>query len=139
MPMARCARSLDWVDDIAGAAPRPAGRARLRALGPAALPAVAGTPRTGPRAGRGGQVICIGVNRTDHAAEAGPAVPAGPAIFMKATGTICGPEDTMPILRRAQDRPGSRAGRRHRPWRHAPMPRRLSPAIASRAMSRNGL
>lgn len=39
---------------------------------------------------------CVGLNYTDHAAEAGLPVPREPILFNKASGTYCGPND--PIL-----------------------------------------
>jgi 2-keto-4-pentenoate hydratase/2-oxohepta-3-ene-1,7-dioic acid hydratase in catechol pathway len=52
-----------------------------------------GTPRFGiPYTGTG-KFICIGLNYSDHAAEAGLPVPSEPIIFLKATSAICGPND----------------------------------------------
>ncbi|WP_429819520.1 fumarylacetoacetate hydrolase family protein [Ensifer sp. B1-9] len=62
-----------------------------------ALPEVAllstriGAPIKQPR-----NIWCIGLNYSDHAAEAGLPVPAEPILFNKAAGTYCGPND--PIL-----------------------------------------
>ncbi len=50
-----------------------------------------GPPMTQPR-----NIFCIGLNYSDHAAEAGLAVPAEPILFTKAACTFCGPDD--PIL-----------------------------------------
>ena len=41
-------------------------------------------------------IYCIGLNYTDHAAEAGLPIPDEPILFNKASGTYCGPND--PIL-----------------------------------------
>jgi len=41
-------------------------------------------------------LYCIGLNYSDHAAEAGMAIPDEPILFNKASGTYCGPND--PIL-----------------------------------------
>ena len=87
------------VDDISGDTLLPDGLARLRALDPVSLPAVAGSPRIGPCVGRVGKFICIGLNYADHAAESGMAVPPEPVVFMKATSAICGPNDTVEIPR----------------------------------------
>jgi 2-keto-4-pentenoate hydratase/2-oxohepta-3-ene-1,7-dioic acid hydratase in catechol pathway len=46
-----------------------------------------------------GKFICIGLNYSDHAREAGMALPAEPVIFMKATSSICGPDDNIVIPR----------------------------------------
>ncbi|ODP36578.1 MULTISPECIES: fumarylacetoacetate hydrolase family protein [Sphingomonas] len=43
-----------------------------------------------------GTIWCIGLNYSDHAAEAGMAIPKEPILFNKAAVTYCGPND--PIL-----------------------------------------
>ena len=70
------------VDDVAGAALSDEGLARIAALDPASLPLVEGDPRLGPCVGHVGKFICIGLNYSDHAAEAGLAVPPEPIVFM---------------------------------------------------------
>jgi ureidoglycolate lyase len=87
------------VDDIAGAALSDEALARIAALDPASLPLVAGDPRLGPCVGHVGKFICIGLNYSDHAAEAGLAVPPEPIVFMKATSAICGPDDGIELPR----------------------------------------
>ncbi|MFY0682670.1 MAG: fumarylacetoacetate hydrolase family protein [Thalassovita sp.] len=49
------------------------------------------TPMAQPR-----NIYCIGLNYSDHAAEAGMEIPAEPILFNKASGTFCAPFD--PIL-----------------------------------------
>lgn len=85
------------VDDIDGAMLGADSLARLRALDPASLPAVTGTPRIGACVGRVGKLIGIGLNYSDHAAETGMAIPSEPITFLKATSAISGPYD--PVLR----------------------------------------
>jgi ureidoglycolate lyase len=87
------------VDDIAGATLTDAGLAKLRALDPATLPEVDGTPRIGPCVGRIGKFVCIGLNYADHAAESNLPVPTEPVIFNKWTSAICGPNDDVEIPR----------------------------------------
>ncbi|SEQ81043.1 2-keto-4-pentenoate hydratase/2-oxohepta-3-ene-1,7-dioic acid hydratase (catechol pathway) [Loktanella sp. DSM 29012] len=87
------------VDDIAGDVLSDAGLARLRALDPADLPVVAGNPRLGPCVGSIGKMLCIGLNYSDHAAEAGMPIPEHPILFMKATSAIVGPNDDVMIPR----------------------------------------
>lgn len=70
---------------------------RLKRLDVNSLPLVAGEPRIGACVGRVGKFICIGLNYSDHAAEAGVKVPAEAVIFMKATSAICGPNDNIVI------------------------------------------
>jgi 2-keto-4-pentenoate hydratase/2-oxohepta-3-ene-1,7-dioic acid hydratase in catechol pathway len=84
------------VPDIAGAALSPSGLTKLRKLKPEKLPLVRGTPRLGPCVGRVGNFIAIGLNYSDHAAEAGMPIPKEPIIFNKAASCISGPnDDTM--------------------------------------------
>lgn len=91
------------VADVAGDTLLPAQLARLRALDPQSLPLVPGTPqqdlRLGPCVGRVGKFICIGLNYSDHAAEAGMAVPPEPVVFNKWTSAIVGPDDAVEIPR----------------------------------------
>ena len=89
------------VDDIAGETLSPAGLAKLQALDPASLPRVAGNPRIGPCVGRVGKFIAVGLNYSDHAAETGAKVPEEPILFMKATSSIVGPNDTVVIPRKS--------------------------------------
>lgn len=87
------------VPDIAGDALLPATLTSLKNIGLAKFPVVPGQPRFGPCVGRVGKFICIGLNFSDHAAEAGMQVPSEPVIFMKATSAICGPNDNIVIPR----------------------------------------
>ena len=89
------------VDDIAGDTLSPAGLAKLKALDPASLPLVPGHPRLGPCVGRVGKFIAVGLNYSDHAAETGAKVPEEPILFMKATSSIVGPNDTVIIPRKS--------------------------------------
>jgi 2-keto-4-pentenoate hydratase/2-oxohepta-3-ene-1,7-dioic acid hydratase in catechol pathway len=81
------------VPDIAGAALSPSGLTKLRKLKPEKLPLVRGTPRLGPCVGEVGNFIAIGLNYSDHAAEAGMPIPKEPIIFNKAPSCISGPND----------------------------------------------
>ena len=71
----------------------------LRGLDLSALPSVAGAPRIGPCVGNIGKFLCIGLNYSDHAAEAGMAEPEHPILFFKANSAVCGPNDTVMIPR----------------------------------------
>ena len=88
------------VTDIAGDVL--ADLSALRALDLSTLPKVAGTPRLGACVGGTGKFMCIGLNYSDHAAEAGMKVPSEPVLFMKATSAICGPNDPIIVPRGAQ-------------------------------------
>ncbi|MFE7418425.1 fumarylacetoacetate hydrolase family protein [Rhodococcus sp. NPDC057529] len=61
------------------------------------------TPFAGERIGspiaRPHQILCIGLNYSDHAAETGQAVPAEPILFTKSPNTLVGPEDDVRIPR----------------------------------------
>jgi len=84
------------VPDIAGSVLSSGGLAKLRKLKADKLPLVRGTPRLGPCVGQIGNYIAIGLNYSDHAAEAGMPIPKEPIIFNKAPSCICGPnDDTM--------------------------------------------
>lgn len=53
--------------------------------------------RRGAPNGRPRQMICIGLNYSDHAAETGQPVPDQPIVFNKAPNTLVGPTDTVYI------------------------------------------
>lgn len=55
--------------------------------------------RYGSPVARPGKVVCIGLNFSDHASESGAAVPDEPVVFMKASNTVVGPDDTVLIPR----------------------------------------
>jgi 2-keto-4-pentenoate hydratase/2-oxohepta-3-ene-1,7-dioic acid hydratase in catechol pathway len=94
------------IRDLSGVVPQidsallaPDQLARLRKLNVGALRKVGGSPRLGvPYAGIG-KFIAIGLNYSDHAAEAGMAIPAEPIVFNKWTTCITGPNDGIVIPR----------------------------------------
>jgi 2-keto-4-pentenoate hydratase/2-oxohepta-3-ene-1,7-dioic acid hydratase in catechol pathway len=90
------------VPDIAGDVLSPGSLERLLGVDPNSLPLAAGQLRIGPCVGRVGKFICIGLNYSDHAAEAGMSPPSEPVVFMKATSAICGPDDDVVIPRNSQ-------------------------------------
>jgi 2-keto-4-pentenoate hydratase/2-oxohepta-3-ene-1,7-dioic acid hydratase in catechol pathway len=55
--------------------------------------------RVGAPIARPHQIVCIGLNYSDHAAETGQAIPDEPIVFNKAPNTIVGPNDTVYIPR----------------------------------------
>jgi 2-keto-4-pentenoate hydratase/2-oxohepta-3-ene-1,7-dioic acid hydratase in catechol pathway len=67
----------------------------LRAINPESLPLVEGDVRLAEPVGKVGKFLCIGLNYSDHAAEAGMPIPAEPIIFTKATSAIIGPNDPV--------------------------------------------
>lgn len=87
------------VSDIAGDTMSDAGLEAIRQADLAVLPPVPADTRLGPCVSGTGKFICIGLNYSDHAAEAGMDVPPEQIIFMKATSAICGPDDPIIIPR----------------------------------------
>lgn len=81
------------VPDIAVETLSPKGLAKIRKAPIEKLPLVSGKPRLGACVGGVGNVIAIGLNYSDHAAESGMPIPAEPIIFNKVTSSICGPYD----------------------------------------------
>jgi ureidoglycolate lyase/2,4-diketo-3-deoxy-L-fuconate hydrolase len=68
---------------------------RFDALDLNSLPLVEGEPRIGQCVGGVGKIVCVGLNYTDHAKEAGLPLPAEPIIFMKAVSALTGPHDDV--------------------------------------------
>jgi 2-keto-4-pentenoate hydratase/2-oxohepta-3-ene-1,7-dioic acid hydratase in catechol pathway len=65
-------------------------------------PVISDDTRLGSAVARPGKMICIGLNFSDHAAEAGMPVPDEPIVFFKATSAIVGPNDNVVIPRNSQ-------------------------------------
>lgn len=55
--------------------------------------------RIGAPLARPGNVLCIGLNYRDHAAETGAAIPDEPVVFSKNTNTVVGPYDEVLVPR----------------------------------------
>jgi 2,4-didehydro-3-deoxy-L-rhamnonate hydrolase len=55
--------------------------------------------RIGSPIARPHQILCIGLNYSDHAAETGQAVPDEPILFTKSPNTLVGPHDDVRIPR----------------------------------------
>ena len=69
--------------------------ASLKNIKPETLPLVKGKPRLGvPYAGIS-KFVAVGLNYSDHAAESNMPIPAEPILFMKATTSLCGPNDDV--------------------------------------------
>ena len=58
-----------------------------------------GDRRFGAPFARPHQILCIGLNYSDHAAESGQAVPDEPIMFTKSPNTLIGPNDDVQIPR----------------------------------------
>jgi 2-keto-4-pentenoate hydratase/2-oxohepta-3-ene-1,7-dioic acid hydratase in catechol pathway len=83
------------VKDIDGAALSAEGLARIRATDMNTLAKVSGSPRLGSPVAMPGKLVAIGLNYSDHAKESNMPIPTEPVMFMKATSSICGPNDTV--------------------------------------------
>lgn len=87
------------VADISAETLAPDSLAALRAIDPASLPVVEGTPRLGAPVARPGNILCIGLNYRDHVKEANMVLPAEPVVFSKHTSALSGPNDPVVLPR----------------------------------------
>lgn len=72
------------------------GLAKLREIDPNNLPiADIEGKRLAPPLAQPFNIWCIGLNYSDHAAEAGLPIPDEPILFNKSSGTYCGPNDDI--------------------------------------------
>ena len=71
---------------------------KIRGLDLSSLPEIPKSERIGSCISRPGKFIAIGLNFSDHAAETGAKPPTEPIMFMKATSSICGPNDNIEIV-----------------------------------------
>ena len=83
------------IDDIGGATLAPKSLARLAGIRLETLPLVRGKKRYGTPISGVGKFIAIGLNFSDHAAEANLPVPPEPIVFMKATTCLQGAHDPI--------------------------------------------
>lgn len=60
-------------------------------------PKVSNDTRLGPPMARPSKLVCVGLNYSQHAKEAGMAIPKEPVLFFKATSAIVGPNDDLII------------------------------------------
>ena len=100
---------LDQLRDLSGVinnldaqALSPASLKKLRAIDPESLPLVKGKPRLGVPYTGISKFVAVGLNYSDHAAEAGMPVPTEPVLFMKTTTSITGPNDPVVLPKDAQ-------------------------------------
>jgi 2,4-diketo-3-deoxy-L-fuconate hydrolase len=81
------------------------GLARLRqqlANESSDLPRLSPSERLGPPICRPSKIVGIGLNFRDHAAESKIAIPAEPVLFLKATSSLVGPNDSLVIPKGAE-------------------------------------
>ena len=62
------------------------------------LPELSSNERVGSCITDPGKFVAIGLNYSDHAVEVGAEIPKEPIMFMKATSSICGPNDNIEIV-----------------------------------------
>ena len=62
------------------------------------LPELSSNERIGSCITSPGKFVAIGLNYSDHAVEVGAEIPKEPIMFMKATSSICGPNDDIEIV-----------------------------------------
>ncbi len=62
------------------------------------LPEISPGQRVGSCITSPGKFVAIGLNYSDHAAEVGAEIPKEPIMFMKATSSMCGPNDDVEIV-----------------------------------------
>jgi 2,4-didehydro-3-deoxy-L-rhamnonate hydrolase len=75
------------------------GLARLPDVVALREPEPFGSERVGAPIARPHQILCIGLNYSDHAAETGQAVPTEPILFTKSPNTLVGPNDDVRLPR----------------------------------------
>jgi 2,4-didehydro-3-deoxy-L-rhamnonate hydrolase len=87
------------IKDITPETLSPAGLTALRKLNPEKLPLVPGKPRMGVPLTGVTKIVCVGLNYSDHAKEAGLPIPPEPVLFMKAITSLNGPNDKVKLPR----------------------------------------
>ena len=85
----------ECIADFGGSVLNPEQLIKLKRLPLRTMPAVSRSVRIGPCVAMTPKFVCIGQNYADHAAESGMPIPKEPAIFLKATSAICGPNDDI--------------------------------------------
>ncbi len=83
------------VPDITSAQLSSAALSKLAKIKTSTLPLVKGKPRYGVPLADVGKFLAIGLNYSDHAAEAGMPCPKEPIIFFKADTSLSGPNDPV--------------------------------------------
>ena len=83
------------INDITPEQLAPAALARLAKLDTAKLPLVKGKKRFGVPLNGVRKFLAIGLNYSDHAAEAGMPIPKEPILFFKADTSLSGPNDDV--------------------------------------------
>ena len=71
---------------------------KIQSADTSSLPELSSNQRVGSCITSPGKFVAIGLNYSDHAAEVGADIPKEPIMFMKATSSICGPNDDVEIV-----------------------------------------
>ena len=71
---------------------------KIQNVDTSSLPEISSDQRIGSCITSPGKFIAIGLNYSDHAAEVGADIPKEPIMFMKATSSMCGPNDDVEIV-----------------------------------------
>jgi len=109
--------------------------ARLRSIDVKALNIVEGEVRFGPPVSAPGKMICVGLNYTDHAKEAGLPIPTEPLLFLKGSSPT-GANDAIALLELPRFRgrfsvlvPNSRLLDVHRSYQQCSLPPQVAEAL----------
>ena len=71
---------------------------KIQSVDTSRLPEISPGQRVGSCITSPGKFVAIGLNYSDHAAEVGADIPKEPIMFMKATSSMCGPNDDVEIV-----------------------------------------
>ena len=71
---------------------------KIQSADTSSLPELSSNQRVGSCIASPGKFVAIGLNYSDHAAEVGADIPKEPIMFMKATSSMCGPNDDVEIV-----------------------------------------
>ena len=71
---------------------------KIQSVDTSNLPEISSDQRVGSCITSPGKFVAIGLNYSDHAAEVGADIPKEPIMFMKATSSMCGPNDYVEIV-----------------------------------------
>ena len=71
---------------------------KIQSADRSSLPELSSNQRIGSCITSPGKFVAIGLNYSDHAAEVGADIPKEPIMFMKATSSMCGPNDDVEIV-----------------------------------------
>ena len=71
---------------------------KIQKIDSSKLPELSSNERVGSCITSPGKFVAIGLNYSDHAAEVGAEIPKEPIMFMKATSSMCGPNDNIELV-----------------------------------------